>query len=181
MITMSESCGKIYEALALAQGKYKAVKKTAINPFFESKYAPLDEIIDATKDALAANGICSMQMPTVIEAKFVLVTRLGHSSGEWIQFDYPITTTKQDAQGYGSAVTYARRYALQAILGVAAETDDDGNAASDKKIEPKEVKKFNNPAKQEQKAEAPQAQPQAKAGQPPREIKNFAQPKGGGL
>jgi hypothetical protein len=147
MISNSESCAQIFTALAAAQSKFKPVKKTSENPFFSSKYAALDEVIEATKDALSENGICFLQMPTIVDGKFVLITRLGHKSGEWLQFDYPIMTTKQDAQGYGSGVTYARRYSLQSILGIAAESDDDGNAASQPKNDP--VKKVISPFKKD--------------------------------
>lgn len=128
----SESINELASALAKAQAEIKHAGKTADNPFFKSKYADLPAVIDVAKEHLAANGL-SVSQPTDIDeaGKVVLITQLNHSSGQWLRGYYPVNPVKNDPQGYGSALTYARRYAFSAMVGVAATgEDDDGNAAS---------------------------------------------------
>lgn len=124
----SETIGKVADALRLAQGQFKPIIKTAENPFYKSKYAPLDSVIDATMPALHKNGLTVSQMMDGDN----LVTVLIHTSGEYIGGLMPLHAKNNDPQGQGSAITYARRYALAAILGVASEDDDDGNQATHK-------------------------------------------------
>lgn len=134
----SESIAKLVEALAKAQLKFDPVLKDSDNPAYRSKYADLQSVISATQTHLASEGLTVIQMPQasfgVDEAKMLTVTTLlAHCSGEWIASDLTLPAMMRerfDAQSVGSAVTYARRYALQAVLGVAAELDDDGNKAS---------------------------------------------------
>lgn len=128
-IRRSESIGKLAEALAKAQGEIKNAVKDAANPFFKSKYADLASIRDACAGPLAANGLAVIQTPRATEAGVEVETLLAHSSGEWIADTLALPVAKADAQGIGSAITYARRYTLAAFAGVAAE-DDDGNAAA---------------------------------------------------
>lgn len=123
----SDSIGALAAALAKAQKAFKPAIKDANNPFFKSKYVDLSGAIDAIRDALADNGLSVVQSVDSGD-KLTLQTTLMHSSGEWIASVYPITAAKQDPQGIGSAVTYARRYSLMALVGLAAE-DDDGEAA----------------------------------------------------
>lgn len=99
------------------------------NPFFKSDYADLASCWDACRDALTENFICVIQSPTIHEGQFVLETVLAHASGESLRGFYPLDPVKKDPQGFGSAVTYARRYALQAMVGI-TPSEDDGNAAS---------------------------------------------------
>lgn len=140
----SEQVGELFGALAKAQSKYKPVLKQNVNPFFKSKYADLGSVIDATKDALSANGLSVMQFPSVDGTAVALTTVLGHLSGQWLSSVLKMPVSKADAQGVGSAITYARRYSLQSVLGVAAEEDDDGSAAVSARKEdfkkPKETK-----------------------------------------
>jgi hypothetical protein len=106
-------------------------KKGKVNPHFKNKYADLGEIWDACSDALAANDIAIIQSPgEFLNGAVGMDSLLLHSSGEWVcgSLSIPIGN-KVDAQAYGSATTYARRYALAAMLGIIQE-DDDGNAAS---------------------------------------------------
>ena len=131
MIT-SPSIAALATALSKAQGQFDHAKKDANNPFFKSKYADLAAVIDAAKPHLAANGLAVIQTTEINENGLRLVTTLAHQSGEYISGDYPIKPTKDDPQGMGSAMTYARRYAFSAITGIASD-DDDGNAASGKK------------------------------------------------
>jgi hypothetical protein len=127
----SEQINELSAALAKAQAEIKHAGKSADNPYFKSKYADLPAVLDAAKFALAANGLSVVQSTLINEAGgVVLVTQLNHSSGQWIRGFYPVNPIKSDPQGFGSAMTYARRYAYSAMVGVAADDDDDGNAAS---------------------------------------------------
>lgn len=125
----SENTKEIFEALAKAQGAFGGAKKDSLNPHFKSKYADLASIIEAVRPAMTANGLSSLQEVTMVERGVAVTTLVTHSSGQWVEFG-PIVVPlqKTDAHGVGSASTYARRYALGAALGVAAE-DDDGNEA----------------------------------------------------
>lgn len=133
----SESTKEINAALAKAQAKMAGAKKDATNPHFKSRYADLASVWDACREALTANGIAVVQMTAPSEKDEIIVeTRLAHSSGEWYEGTLSLPVSKADAQGYGSALTYARRYGLAAAAGVAPE-DDDGNAAAMAKPETK--------------------------------------------
>ena len=126
----SESIKELASALAIAQGQIENASKGAINPHFRSKYADLAEVLNTVRPVLAANGLSLTQMPGMDEVGNVTVeTMLMHKSGEWLSSVITVPVAKKDAQGVGSAVTYARRYSLAAICGIAQE-DDDGNAAS---------------------------------------------------
>ena len=115
-------------ALIKAQGAFKPAVKDAVNPHFKSRYVTLQAVLDAVQPALHANGFALVQATRVADGKTVLNTALIHTSGERIEADYPVHPVKADPQGEGSALTYARRYALMALCGIAPE-DDDGNAA----------------------------------------------------
>lgn len=125
----SESIAKLAEALSKAQGKIKGAAKDTANPFFKSKYADLASVWDACREALTENGLCVLQTTEDGIEHVTVITTLSHSSGEWIRGRLTMKPVKNDPQGIGSAITYARRYALAAIVGVAPE-DDDGEAAS---------------------------------------------------
>jgi hypothetical protein len=126
----SETIAKLASALAKAQGQMRAAAKDSVNPHFKSRYADLAGVWDACREPLAANGLAIMQSPGEIGDKNItLTTMLAHESGEWIQSQFTIPVSKPDAQGVGSAITYARRYALAAMVGI-VQDDDDGNAAS---------------------------------------------------
>ena len=131
--SQSPSIDKLIEGLAKAQGEFKPILKDTQNPFFKSKYADLATIIAATQPALSKHGLSVMQLPRVDAHQARVKTILAHSSGQWVSTELMLPAaqgSKFDAQTVGSALTYARRYALQAILGVAADVDDDGNAAA---------------------------------------------------
>lgn len=125
----SESIKELAAALPKAQAAMKGAVKDAQNPHFRSKYADLTSVIEAVKPALNANGITFLQPVTFNEHGVCVETLLLHTSGEWISESLTIPVSKHDAQGVGSAISYGRRYGLQAICGVPAE-DDDGNAAT---------------------------------------------------
>jgi len=132
----SESIANLAKALSIVQGKLTYAKKDSANPFFKSKYADLESVWDACRDLLSANGLAVVQLPgEFFEGTMALTTIITHSSGEWISQQMSLPVTKPDAQGAGSALTYMRRYALAAVVGV-VQADDDGNAAS----APKQVK-----------------------------------------
>jgi len=118
----------VYAALAAAQmGMGKALKDSS-NPAFKSKYADLASVMDACMPALNRHGIAVFQPTVDDDTGRYVKTVLAHSSGEVIECRVPLIVNKQDMQGYGSAVTYARRYGLMGMAGIAPE-DDDGAAA----------------------------------------------------
>ncbi|HUV46275.1 MAG TPA: ERF family protein [Dehalococcoidia bacterium] len=126
----SESIKELAIALNKAQATLQVAKKGSENPFFHSKYADLLSIWDACREALTSNGLSIAQIAdTDLEGKAVLETILMHTSGEWIMGRLPLSTTKTDPQGQGSAITYARRYSLSAIIGLCTEPDDDAEGA----------------------------------------------------
>ncbi len=144
----SESIAALAAALAKAQGAMKNAIKDSANPFFKSKYADLAGVADACRDELTVNGLAVMQFPEVVEGKVLLTYVLAHASGEWVSGILEMTPIKKtrkdekgnvieiiegDPQSIGSVITYARRYSLAALVGVATE-DDDGNAASGKEV-----------------------------------------------
>lgn len=125
----SDSINELATALAKAQGAIRGAEKSRENPAFRSRYSTLDDIWEACREPLSANGLAVVQAPVTSEPGTVaLSTTLLHSSGQWIGGLLVVPVTKQDAQGYGSALTYARRYSLAALVGVCSD-DDDGNAA----------------------------------------------------
>jgi len=132
----SNTIGKLAEALAKAQGEMNNAKKDAANPFFKSNYATLGAVIAAAKEPLSKNGLSVIQTMCTGAAGLEVVTTIAHLSGEWIKSRLPVNATKHDPQGIGSAITYARRYAYSAIVGITQE-DDDGNAASQPRQQPK--------------------------------------------
>jgi len=127
--TQSESIAALAAALAAAQGMLGFAAKQSVNPHLKNRYADLASCIEAAKEPLSQNGLAIIQATDIQDGQAVLVTTLAHASGEWIKSIYPINPVKADPQGMGSAMTYARRYSLSAIIGLAAD-DDDGNAAS---------------------------------------------------
>ncbi len=130
----SETLKAFSDAFAKFQGEVKNPPKSANNPFFKSKYTTLDVLIDTAKPILQKNGLSYFQSCSGDGASIMVTTLLMHSSGEWVESD-PLTlkADKPTAQGAGSAITYARRYALAAALGLASDEDDDGNAATGNK------------------------------------------------
>lgn len=135
----SESIAKLAEAIAKAQGQMKPVKKDTINPFFGKKYADLASVWDSM-GPFFANGIAITQSAYTPERPgYVgIETQLTHISGEWKRERLELPVVKQDPQGFGSALTYCRRYSLM-MTGVVTEEDDDGNAASQPQAKPAAV------------------------------------------
>jgi len=125
----SDSIKELAIALNKAQAAMSGAVKDANNPFFKSKYADLGAVVKAVKEPFADNGLSYTQFPIEDGGRIGVETILMHTSGEWMSNSFTVNLTKQDAQGAGSAITYCRRYALQAIAGIPSE-DDDGNHAS---------------------------------------------------
>lgn len=134
---------QIATAFVKAQKEFAPALKTATNPHFRSKYADLAACIEAVVDALNNNGIALIQKTHDCDNGIAIETMFIHESGETISGGtLHVPASKQDPQGYGSALTYARRYSLMAACGIAPE-DDDGNAAS--RTAPKPVDKVREP------------------------------------
>lgn len=129
MVEHSEQIDKIAPAFVKAQAASNGAKKASNNPHFKSKYADLTQVWAACEDALEANGLGIIQgLGEARDGVMHMDTMLLHTSGQWLSSHASIPLPKGDPQGYGSATTYLRRYALAAMLGVVQE-DDDGNAA----------------------------------------------------
>jgi hypothetical protein len=129
----SETIVELAKSLSKFQGDMKSVPKDSTNPFFKMKYASIDAIWDIVRKPLSSNGLSLIQTTYEQNDKIYLETTLLHSSGEWIETYMPINATKQDPQTIGSAITYARRYSMSAILGVSADSDDDAESATSHK------------------------------------------------
>ena len=125
----SDSIKNLAVAMCKAQAEMGGAHKGANNPFFKSKYADLSAVVQAVKEPFANNGLSYVQFPIEEGGRIGVETILMHESGEWLSNSFTVALTKQDAQGAGSAITYCRRYGLQAIAGIPSE-DDDGNNAS---------------------------------------------------
>jgi hypothetical protein len=126
---MSPSISNLATALALAQAEVAGAVKDKVNPHLNSRYADLASVWDACRVPLTKNGLAVIQLPFADGPKVKLITRLVHKSGEWISSELTMVAVQNTPQGIGSAITYARRYALSAMVGVAPE-EDDGTAAS---------------------------------------------------
>lgn len=120
----SESIKALAEALCKAQSEMGGAVKESANPFFKSSYADLTSVIKAIKEPFAKNGLSYTQFPLSDEFGVGVVTRLMHVSGEWMENSYSLPLVKRDPQAAGSAITYARRYALQSIAGIPTADDD---------------------------------------------------------
>ena len=130
--TMTATIGTLSEALSVAQGDLTGAIKDSNNPFFKSKYADLAAVQDAIRGPFSKNGLAYIQTTEIHETGVVVITMLTHKSGEWIRGKLRMTPTKNDPQGIGSCITYARRYALAAIAGI-AQVDDDAEGAISRK------------------------------------------------
>lgn len=132
----SETTEKVLPALLKASSQFSPVLFDAQNTHFKSKYATLPAYLDAVQPALRGAGLLLTQATHVADGVTVVNTRVTHAeSGQWVGSEYHVHPVKADPQAEGSALTYARRYALAALLGLAAD-DDDGNAASKGKQSP---------------------------------------------
>lgn len=128
----------LFAALSKAQSEMGKARKDSTNPHFRSKYADLTACVDAIQPALASNGLAYIQRVHDCEKSACVETIILHESGESIECGkVSVPVSKADAQGFGSALTYARRYSLSSAFGLATE-DDDGNAAAKAKPQPRQ-------------------------------------------
>lgn len=135
----SKFTSNLFAALAMFQAEVENPKNTSVNPQFKSKYAALDVVINTVRPILSKHGLSFVQSTGSEGENIIVKTLLLHESGEWLESD-PLTlpgyqlkgggVKEWNAQGAGSAITYARRYSLSAILGISSEDDDDGAAQS---------------------------------------------------
>ena len=121
----SDTINELAQALCKAQAAMKGAVKDSQNPFYKSKYADLSSVWDAVKEALHSNGLSVSQLPDCVDGKNCVTTILMHTSGQYIGASIEIKPVKEDPQAVGSAITYARRYSLAAICGIAPADDDD--------------------------------------------------------
>lgn len=130
----SEHINEIASALNKVQAEIKPALKDSDNPYFKSKYADLSAVWESCRVSLCKNGLSVTQTVdwsgVTGSTISVLTTMLMHTSGQWISGSQILNPVKNDPQGVGSAITYARRYGLSAIIGIVSDDDDDGNAAS---------------------------------------------------
>lgn len=117
-------------ALVAAQAEMPAVDKDAVNPHFRSKFTSLDHLIAKTRPVLSKHGLAITQWPTSIDGLPALRTKVTHTSGESDEDTMLLLLGKQDMQGLGGAITYAKRYMWAAVCAVSTDEDDDGNQAS---------------------------------------------------
>jgi hypothetical protein len=131
--------GGLYGALSKAQGMVKAVHKTKVNPQFRSKYASLDDILEMLRPICSECGIAIIQIPVFEESACGVKTVITHSSGDSLECGELLLPLGRSggAQGAGSSLTYARRYAISALFCISCDDDDDGNTAQKNKPAPK--------------------------------------------
>lgn len=124
----SPTIKELSKALLAFHKEVDVIKKTETNPFFKSKYADLATILTAIDEPLQKAGLTFVQVP---ETGNKLTTRIMHAeSGEWLEGTYDMTPKEASPQAQGSALTYMRRYAISAVLGLNVDEDDDGNKSS---------------------------------------------------
>jgi len=152
---MSEQINELAEALAKAQGEIKPAQMNAVNPFLKSKYADLGAVIEAAKAVLPKHGLSVSQLVSSDGDKIAVTTVLMHQSGQWLKDTASLVLGeergKSAAQVAGSIITYVRRYAYAAIVGIYADEDTDGEA----KAQPAQVKQAEPPKPQPEQAPAP--------------------------
>lgn len=127
-MNQSEKIDLLAKALSIVQSQIEGAKLDSKNPFFKSSYADLTSVWEACRGPLTENGLSVAQTVETLADRICVVTTLMHSSGQWIKGSLPLLLMKTDMQSLGSAITYARRYSLAAMVGVCPE-DDDGEAS----------------------------------------------------
>ncbi len=142
----STETNELFAALSMAQSEINVAQRDSNNPFFKSKYANLQAVIEASRPALCKNGLSVIQTMQPDGNDQYLVTVLGHKSGQWISSMMKINPAKPDVQSLGSYITYLRRYCYGAITGVYDGEDDDGNHASQptKSVDQSQTKTITN-------------------------------------
>jgi hypothetical protein len=141
-MNQSDSIANLAKSMAAAQAEMTNPKFDSTNPHFKSKFASLAAVRECVIPVLAKHGIQVSQFPVSEGNAAGCVTIIAHESGEWMRDAFLIPCDKQNAHGYASAVTYARRISLQSIAGVVGEQDDDGNGAVASKLNDKAIAQF---------------------------------------
>ena len=144
----SPELGELFAALSKAQGVMEGAVKDSTNPFFKSKYADLYQVWEAIRKPLSDNGLSIIQTTSVRKQQLFVVTTIGHLSGQWMKSYTPVKTKDETPQAMGSAITYARRYGLAAIAGV-AQMDDDAESAMNRSAPKEPVFRFKAGQKEE--------------------------------
>jgi len=134
MIEKSDALEELMNALSVAQGQFKAVPKNGYNPHLKNKYATLDDVIETIREPLANNGLSYMQLLSNENGSPSLITILGHKSGQWISSSIIIDVMSgnraiNSMQALGASLTYMKRYALSALLGISSDEDTDAEGA----------------------------------------------------
>ena len=138
MIEFSEQTSELFKSLSEFQKEVKQPKKDANNPFFKSKYVPLENVVEVIHQTASKHGLSELTYPAQDETSVGVGVIITHSSGQYIKFPpVLLKPDKNTPQGVGAAITYARRYALSSAFGIASETDDDGNSISGNESKPK--------------------------------------------
>lgn len=165
IVKQTPNIASLAEALSKAQADFGQIDKRRTATIqmksggqFSYKYADLSDVLKGIRAPLAANGLSILQPIIQNEDHLLLVTRLLHSSGEWIESTYPLNTYATP-QEMGSAISYARRYALTALLGIAADEDDDAQAAQPARPVTRQKAATSPQAAQEPSAPKPESQP----------------------
>lgn len=154
MVSATNGVSELAKALAKAQGSFPSIPKnktttvkTKTGASYSYNYADLPSILDLTRKPLSENGLSVSQMTVVQEGAMMLLTRLMHASGEFIEASYPLPINAT-AQDMGSAITYARRYSLSPLIGIAPDDDDDGKAAQENDVKPSTPTRFTTDPRQ---------------------------------
>jgi hypothetical protein len=155
-MNQSESIKDLIVALAKAQAVMVSAKFNRVNPHFKNRYADFTSIMDACRKPLSDNGLATMQYCETINDKLVLTTMLAHTSGEWIKSYFPLNPLNMTSQAIGSAMTYAKRYSLSAMLGIVSDDEDDDGEASHGRPQTKPTER----TKQESVQQAQKSNPQ---------------------
>lgn len=144
-LEFSPTLGKLAKALASAQGELKDAVKDSVNPHFKSRFASLAAVRAAITPVFSKNNLAVTQLSEPHgDSGVCVVTMLVHESGEWIKSRLYVPVSKKDAQGFGSALSYARRYALAMIANIATDDDDDANEAFRPSPAPRQPEKSAN-------------------------------------
>lgn len=136
-VRMSPTITKFAAAMTLVQAEMGSAPENAKNPHFNSSYADLSSVINTAKPVLAKHGFSMLQFPSGMPPNARVTTVVLHSSGEWMAGDLTLRPSKDDPQGHGSAISYARRYSGESVLNMATK-DDDGNNASQSGNQPRQ-------------------------------------------
>ncbi len=144
----SEKINELATALSKCQSELTFAVKDSTNPYHKSKYADLTSVWDSIRQPLTKNGLCVVQTVEMQGDNVILVSILMHSSGQWIKSYLPILNASKTSQGQGSGITYARRYALAALVGC-VQDDDDGESAMPKDRIDREKKDFKKKEEEE--------------------------------